>query len=353
MQQKIVEAMGMISHFVIDVNPDRKNIYFSSSRRGNQGDEKLVNILDPLLKDLRSRRQDFPLTIIYGNLETIANCFSYFSSELGNEQYEPIDAPKLARNRLFTQYHAQYPEHERKRIVDELIQGKSKLRIIFATVAFGIGLDISNIRHVLHIGVPYSMEEYFQEAGRAGRDGLPAKAHIFFNSHDISKGRKQLSDVMRNYVQEKKCKREMILNYFGFKAPSRSGSLHECCDFHQNMCDCDDCVISSIPSILEEAGIQDDETTSAEASASTSLTLPPALEEKLREELHVYRFSLPGTGRTSVGGTSLSSGITLDLVDQIVKNIHQLTSVEKIEATLPIFSRRNAIAIWEIVQKYI
>lgn len=56
--------------------------------------------------------------------------FSYFSSELGKEQYEPIDAPKLSRNRLFTQYHAQYPEHERKTIVDELIQGKSKLRII-------------------------------------------------------------------------------------------------------------------------------------------------------------------------------------------------------------------------------
>ena len=76
MQQKIVEAMGMISPFVIDVNPDRKNIYFSSSRRGNQGDEKLVNILDPLLKDPRSRRQDFPLTI-YGNLETIANCIIF------------------------------------------------------------------------------------------------------------------------------------------------------------------------------------------------------------------------------------------------------------------------------------
>ena len=108
------------------------------------------------------------------------------------------------------------------------------------------------------------MEECFQEAGRAGRCGLPAKVHIFFNSHDMSKGSKQLSDVMRNYVKEKKCKREMILNSFEFKAPSRGGSLHECCDFHQNMyCDCDDCVISSIPSILEEAGVQDDETTSA------------------------------------------------------------------------------------------
>jgi len=103
MQQKLVEAMGMISPLVIDVNHDRKNIYFSSSRRGNQGNEKLVHILDPLLKDLHSRRQDFPLTIIYGNLETIVNCFSYFSSGHGNEQYEPLDAPKLARNMLFTQ----------------------------------------------------------------------------------------------------------------------------------------------------------------------------------------------------------------------------------------------------------
>ena len=163
MQQKIKESLGLIRPIVIDINPDRKNIHFSSWRRGNQGDERLVNILDPLLKDLRDKRQDFPLTIIYGNLETIANCFSYFSSKVGIEQYEPADAPKRARNRLFSQYHAQYPEHERQRIVDELVQGKSKLRIIFATVAFGIGLDISNIRQVIHIGVPYTMEEYFQE----------------------------------------------------------------------------------------------------------------------------------------------------------------------------------------------
>jgi len=125
-------------------------------------------------------KTSLPLTIIYGNLETIANCFSYFTSKLGIEQYEPVGAPKRARNRLFSQYHAQYPEHERQRIVDELVQGKFKLRIIF-----GIGLDISNKRRVIHIGVPYTMEEYFQEAGRAGRDGLPARVHMFFKSKSM------------------------------------------------------------------------------------------------------------------------------------------------------------------------
>ena len=80
--------------------------------------------------------------------------FLDFTSKFGIEQYEPVGAPKRARNRLFSQYHAQYPEHERKRIilcssiiVDELVQGKSKLRIIFRN-----GLDKSSTRHVIHIG---------------------------------------------------------------------------------------------------------------------------------------------------------------------------------------------------------
>jgi len=133
-----MESLGMINPMVIHVNPNRKNIYFSSSRRGNHGDDKLANILQPLVTDLCYQRLDFPLTIIYGTLETISSCYEYFSSHLQEEQYEPVGAPKLAQYRLFTQFHAQYPEHERQRIVDELVQGKSKLRIIFATVAFGI-----------------------------------------------------------------------------------------------------------------------------------------------------------------------------------------------------------------------
>ncbi|XP_068756549.1 bifunctional 3'-5' exonuclease/ATP-dependent helicase WRN-like [Montipora capricornis] len=226
--------------------------------RGNHGEETLVDILGPLLEELRSKRLDFPLTIVYGNLETISNCFVYFSRGLGGKQNEPLNAPKVARNRLFTQFHAQYPEHERQRIVDELVKGKSKLIIIFDTVAFGIGLDIDNKRRVIHIGVPFTIEEYFQEAGRAGRDRLPAKAHVFYNSYDISQGKKQLSEVMRNYVQSKKCKREIILNYFRFKVPKRNGPLHECCDFHEEQCDCDDCIIATFSTIFEESTFQCD-----------------------------------------------------------------------------------------------
>ena len=82
-------------------------------------------------------------------------------------QYKPVGTSHVI-NRLFSQFHANYPEHERERIVHDLVSGKSKLRLLFVTVAFGIGVDVNNILRVIHIGVPHTIEEYFQEAGRCG-----------------------------------------------------------------------------------------------------------------------------------------------------------------------------------------
>ena len=74
-------------------------------------------------------------------------------TEMGKEQYfSPASAEPLAKNRLFSKYHAQYPEHERTRIVDELVNGTSNHRVLFVTVAFGIGIDYNNIRRIIHIG---------------------------------------------------------------------------------------------------------------------------------------------------------------------------------------------------------
>ena len=158
---EIIESLGMFNPTEIVVNPDRPNIYFSSSARPDRGDEKLNDILRPLVDQLKGERMEFPLTVVFGNLETICMCYAFFNFAMGKEQYEPVGAPTRAENRLFTQFHAQYPAKEKERIVEGLTLGTSKLRIIFATVAFGIGLDLKNIRRIIHIGVPCSMEEYF------------------------------------------------------------------------------------------------------------------------------------------------------------------------------------------------
>ena len=160
----------------------------------------MASILDPLAVELETLCLNTPLTLVYGTLEVVSESYLYFSMKLGHKLYYPLGSKHIAANRLFIQYHAQYPEHERNRIVDGLLSGNSVLRILFVTVAFGIGIDLNNIRRVIHIGVPYSMEEYFQEIGRAGREGHPASATLYNNSNAVSKRRKAISDVVRNYV---------------------------------------------------------------------------------------------------------------------------------------------------------
>lgn len=347
---EIIESLGMFNPIEIVVNPDRPNIYFSSSARPDRGDEKLNDILRPLVDHLKGERMEFPLTVVFGNLETISMCYAFFNFAMGKEQYEPVGAPSRAENRLFTQFHAQYPAKEKERIVEGLTLGTSKLRIIFATVAFGIGLDLKNIRQIIHIGVPCSMEEYFQEAGRAGRDGLPSKAHVFFNSYDISKARKNLSTVMREYVKDDKCKREMIMGYFGFEPPPPREEVHECCDYHAKLCKCEDCLLSDMASLMDPPFKEMPTQACCEGNPSPNLTAKKKSE--LHEELVNFRLSQPGHGRTTVGSTSLSSGVTIKLIGEIVDKAHTFSSAADIEESLPIFSHHHAISIWNIVKQY-
>lgn len=346
---EIMESLGMFNPVEIVTNPDRPNIYFSSSARPDRGDDKLNEILTPLVDGLKRERLQFPLTVVFGNLETISSCYAFFNYTMGKEQYEPVGAPPKAENRLFTQFHAQYPLKEKERIVDGLTLGTSKLRIIFATVAFGVGIDLKNIREIIHIGVPCSMEEYFQEAGRAGRDGLPSRAHVFYNSYDISKAKKNLSPVMREYVKSDKCKREKIMSYFRF---SPKGKLHECCDYHAKLCDCEDCILSHMASLMDPP-LDHKTRQSCKSEEIPPSNLTTEEQNKLYEELVNFRLSLPGHGRTSVGSTSLSSGVTIELINEIVGKAHTFSSAGDIEDSLSIFCHSHAISIWNIVKRYI
>lgn len=345
---EITTALGMINAIIVEESPNRPNIYFSSSRRKNTGDDRLDEILLPLTKELFEKRMDFPLTLIYGSLETISTCF-FFSNELGDKQYEPEDSPKVAVNRMFSMYHAQYPDHERERIVNDLVAGKSKLRILFVTVAFGLGIDLPNIRRIIHIGVPCTIEEYLQEARRAGRDGHFATAHVFYNSYDISVARKHLSDEMRSYVQVRQCKRKAILTHFGHLMPPLAIE-HNCCDIHKEVCCCDDCVCLAACNVTAE----DKDNTNSPDTSSPNTHQPLNVEQmtRLREELYSFRLSLPGTGRTCVGSTSLVTGVSLELLEQIAQNASTFSSIEDLSEKLPFFSHEHALSIWDILNKY-
>lgn len=254
---------------------------------------------------------------------------------MGPSQYEPVGSSHVAINRLFTQFHANYPEHEWEQIVQDLVSGKSRLRLLFVTVAFGIGVDVNYIRKVIHIGVPHTIEEYFQEAARCGRDGLPASSTIYYNSYDLASSQ-NITVHMNKLVKPVKCKMEILLNYFGYGSPKWDGTEHACCDYHQGKCCCDDCIIYSAAQMMDMAGsdISSDISCGAayspDAEEEACISLTVKQKDVLKGHLLNYRYFFHGYGKSCVGSVGLFTGFTLELTDSVVDNSSELTSLDEV-----------------------
>ncbi|TXE20865.1 DNA helicase RecQ [Psychroflexus gondwanensis] len=135
-------------------------------------------------------------------------------------------------------YHAGLASEERSKIQEEFVYDKTQ--IICATVAFGMGIDKSNVRWVIHYNMPKNLEGYYQEIGRAGRDGLQANALMFHSYADVIQYKRFIENSMNQEVQEAKldrikqfaeatsCRRRVLLGYFGEHLTENCGFCDVC-----------------------------------------------------------------------------------------------------------------------------
>ncbi len=156
------------------------------------------------------------------------------------KQAEDLAAAITRSGREAGFYHAGLEPERRARVQAEFVASESMVMV--ATIAFGMGIDKPDVRFVVHAGLPKSIEAYYQETGRAGRDGDPSEAHMFWGVSDFARARQWLGEVeperlpaenarlnaLAALVEAPTCRRAILLRHFGEHPAPRCGNCDNC-----------------------------------------------------------------------------------------------------------------------------
>ena len=196
---KTVLKLKELEVMMVSILPDRPNIFLDVVQRVTHDFEHdLVWLVD----GLRNHKQKYPKSIIFANsIRCVGEIFEFFRSSLGRDGF-------VSGVRTYSMYHGQIGKELQEFTLHNFKQGDTKLRVIISTIAFGMGVEVPDIRQVVHWGRSKSILTHWQEVGRGGRDGQPCTA-IWYPQSCAGNDR-QIFDAMKSNTD--KCIRRIILS---------------------------------------------------------------------------------------------------------------------------------------------
>ena len=219
----ITSSLGLVNPVIISASPSKPNIYYALSEF-QSFDETFKDVVH----DLMVNPEAMGSVIIF--CPTISDCsdvYLHFRSALGSRFLFPSDAPDLCKYRRVEVYHAVIAVNHKEEIAKYFVDVSRPLKVVIATIAFGMGINCSAVSNIIHYGCPENARNYIQQSGRAGRNGQQAVSTVYWRKRQ----RSPVGSDMKRYVSlpPEKCRREFLFaNYCGYHEQQVDKSL--CCD---------------------------------------------------------------------------------------------------------------------------
>ena len=231
----VSQRLSLYKPVIVAMSPNRVNIKLKV-----QPSKSLREFTQLIASRLKLQQRDYPKTVVFAHsYQDCTNLYLNVSRALGKHITYPAGYPNLLKYRLLTMYTRASTDEMKSSIMSIFSLENSSLRLVIATTSFSMGIDIPDIREVIHWGPPNDLEQYAQEIGRAGRDGKDSLAVLMFD-----KASRYTKQGMRLYAACKdECRRKNLFSNF-IQYEHDDNPQCKCCDICELVCDCTICKMS-------------------------------------------------------------------------------------------------------------
>jgi ATP-dependent DNA helicase RecQ len=339
-----------IRYAVVDIEID--NLYTSFSW-----------LIDELMKSNISTSK---VIVFCRRKQHMKDLYELFMQHMGEKAYYmPTGEEHMDdRSRLFAMYHKKTNKLVKETVEKEFCKSTGTIRVLFCSIAFGMGVNIKDTFLDLHLGPAADLDDYLQETGRIGRESTQL-SHAVLLKYKGCTSSKNITTSMRNYVKNNdSCRRKILLSHFGAD-DSTVNLLHECCDICACACKClCECISSCLcfkkctqdgcPSPVEKHLHDSDGTCNSSKDKDIIHNLPQSSISKLESDLLQYRSHLNDIlceqqSSNMLTGFDVTTGYSRGLIANIVENIKYIKDKDYLNENFAFFAKEHMDKTWEII----
>jgi hypothetical protein len=352
--------------------PNKQNIKFSVA---TVNPDNLLNSFHWLIDELKAEKENTQKVLVFCRKKShVRDLYEVFHEALGSESYvlPTGQEPKDDRTRLFAMYHRK-THHLVKNVVErEFSKVDGTVRVVFCTIAFGMGVDVQGAYLAIHLGPSSTIDDYIQECGRVGRSN-EIMSHAVMLKYSGCTRSKNIEKAMKNYINNTEiCRRSLLMKPFlngsVLSTDQNEQSLldtHLCCDVCAKsckcLCSCESMCLCNLTCNSEMYYSPFERSTSTINSKPVEVSTNRVLmvdhpfkqevETNVKDELLKYRAKLANDvpDEQLLTGIDIATGFSTSIIENIVSNIWRIESLDSLKKMITFFNEDHALQSWLIV----